>query len=57
VGDEIEERSLVPHFNVTTWEEIYPGWKNDRLKYYWKSRELRFSPWDASLMKDKEKIC
>ncbi|MFA7343581.1 MAG: phytanoyl-CoA dioxygenase family protein [Terrimicrobiaceae bacterium] len=55
--DEIEEKSLVPHMDVAAWEEIYAGWKNDRLKYYWKSRDLRLSPWDASLMQNKEKIC
>jgi len=56
-GDEIEELSLLPHMKVATWEEIYSGWKSDKLKYYWKSRELHFSPWDASLIQNKEKIC
>jgi hypothetical protein len=56
-SDEIEEKSLIPHFNVATWEEIYSGWKNEKLKYYWKTRELHFSPWDASLMQNKERIC
>jgi len=56
-GDEIEEQSLVPHMKAATWEQIYSGWKNDRLKYYWKSKELRFSPWDPSLLQAKERIC
>jgi len=56
----IEEQSLRPHMDVITWEEIYSGWKSDRLKYYWNSRPMRLAAWDASLLADnprKEKIC
>ncbi len=56
-SEPIEEKSLVPHMGVATWEELYAGWKNDRLKYYWRSQDLPLSPWDASLMQDKERIC
>lgn len=55
--EEIEEKSLAPHMNVATWDEIYAGWGNERLKYYWRSRSLQMSPWDASLLKSKERIC
>jgi hypothetical protein len=56
-AEELDEKSLEPHMNVANWEEIYRGWKNDKLKYYWKSKQLRLAPWDASLMQNKEKIC
>lgn len=56
-NEPIEEKSLVPHMAVATWEEIYAGWRNDQLKYYWKNRPLQFVPWDASLLKSKERIC
>ena len=55
--NDIEQLSLAPHMNVATWEEIYSGWKNDKLKYYWKSRDVHLSPWDGSLLQNKEKIC
>jgi hypothetical protein len=53
----IEERSLEPHMGEISWEEIYAGWKNDRLKYYWKGREPRVSPWDESVRWQKQRIC
>ena len=57
VADEIEEKSLQPHVNVATWEELYHGWQNDDLKYYWKRNDLKLSPWDRSLLIGKERIC
>jgi ectoine hydroxylase-related dioxygenase (phytanoyl-CoA dioxygenase family) len=53
----IEEKSLVPHMGVATWDEIYAGWQNEQLKYYWKSRSLQMSPWDGALLQSKERIC
>jgi ectoine hydroxylase-related dioxygenase (phytanoyl-CoA dioxygenase family) len=53
----IEEKSLAPHMNVATWDEIYSGWTNDALKYYWRSRTLQMSPWDPSFLKSKDRIC
>lgn len=55
--EEVEERSLAPHFNIASWDEIYRGWKNEKLKYYWKSKALKVSAWDNALMQNKEKIC
>jgi len=55
--ENIEEKSLQPHMDVITWDEVYAGWQNEKLKYYWKDRELKMSPWDDSLLKAKERIC
>ena len=55
--EEIEEKSLVPHIGIAPWEEIYRGWKNEKLQYYWNRNSLSFSPWDNSLLQSKEKIC
>ncbi len=55
--DEIEERSLAPHVGVATWEELYQGWTNEKLKYYWRAKDLRMSPWNPDYMQTKEKIC
>jgi ectoine hydroxylase-related dioxygenase (phytanoyl-CoA dioxygenase family) len=54
---EIEPQSLVPHGNVASWDELYRGWRNENLKYYWKSGPLKMSAWDPSLLQTKERIC
>ena len=37
VGAPIAEHMLEPHGpSQLTWDDIYPGWKSDELKYYWK---------------------
>ena len=53
----IDKSSLHPHMGVAKWPEIYRGWKNPDLKYYWKKRKLKFTPWDGSLLQKQEKIC
>jgi hypothetical protein len=54
---EIEERSLKVHCDVATWDEVYEGWTNDRLKYYWRRNDLVFSEWDSSLVQTHRNIC
>jgi len=54
--EDIHEASLKPHGDYT-WEDLYQGWKNPALQYYWKNRELRLSAWDPSLQWQKERIC
>lgn len=56
VNDVIDPKSLAPHI-PNDWEEIYSGWTDDTLKYYWKKLNLTFSEWDASILWQKEKIC
>ena len=37
VGEEIAEHMLLPHGpSKLSWEEIYPHWQHDDLKYYWR---------------------
>lgn len=55
--EEVEEKSLLPHFNIATWDELYAGWENEALQYYWRKKQLKMSPWDASLIKAKMRIC
>jgi hypothetical protein len=52
----IEERSLKPHCDLS-WEDIYAGWKNDDLKYYWLKSAPTLSPWDQSLHQPQRRIC
>lgn len=56
-GLPIEEKSLRPHREALTWEEIYAGWERDDLKYYWKKHAVMLSPWDESVRWQKERIC
>jgi hypothetical protein len=42
--EEIEERSLQPHFAVAPWEELYKGWKNEDLKFYRRKCPLNLCP-------------
>ena len=38
VGDNVAEHMLTPHSpSQLTWEDIYPDWRHDDLKYYWKA--------------------
>ena len=56
-NDEIEQKSLEPHRNILTWDEVYAGWESDRYQRYWEHRELTISPWDESIRWQKERIC
>jgi hypothetical protein len=46
-GLPIAEHMLQPHLqglHPFTWEEVYAGWDNDELKYYWKKYNLQVLP-------------
>ncbi|MCD9023072.1 phytanoyl-CoA dioxygenase family protein [Cohnella silvisoli] len=52
----IEAASLKPH-GPYEWEELYEGWTQEDLKYYWKGIDFRFTAFDESIRWQKEKIC
>jgi hypothetical protein len=54
---DIEQKSLVPHMTVATWDELYAGWTNEDLKYYWQKRDLKLSPWNPKYTTHSERIC
>ena len=54
--EEIDASSLKPHGNFT-WEELYEGWKNPDVQYYWKKHDLRLSTWDPVVRWQTERIC
>lgn len=56
VREEVEEKSLLPHCSLT-WEEIYAGWQQDDLKYYWRRLPLTYSEWDPRLLQPSRRIC
>lgn len=52
----IESRSLLPH-GPFEWDDIYMGWKNEKLKYYWNDLNLSISTFDVEIRWQKDKIC
>ena len=46
VSDPIAPGSILPHSQPNTWENIYGGWKNESLKYYWENYELEIAEYD-----------
>ena len=49
VGEEIADHMLLPHGpSRLSWDEIYPDWKADDLKYYWRDYENQVVERDMS---------
>ncbi|MDE2125710.1 MAG: phytanoyl-CoA dioxygenase family protein [Armatimonadetes bacterium] len=40
-ADAIHPSSLEPHLGVASWEEVYDGWPDDGLRYYWRALNPR----------------
>ena len=55
--DQVHISSLRPHMGGVQWRDLYRGWKNKRLKYYWKSKARQVMAWDSSLLKGSDPIC
>jgi hypothetical protein len=52
----VEQKSLLPHCDLT-WKEIYAGWEDGDLKYYWEKMPLCLVPWEDSYMQPSTRIC
>ena len=50
----IDEKALVPHCEMLTWEEVYAGWQSNELQYYWRQYDLDFQAHDPSLLEIQE---
>ncbi|MGH8776449.1 MAG: phytanoyl-CoA dioxygenase family protein [Jiangellaceae bacterium] len=55
--DEINDRSLQVHCDVLTWDQVYAGWPDGGVQWYWKDRDFSFSAWDEELKWQKHRIC
>lgn len=55
----VDRSSLQPHGGEAAlpWEEVYEGWVNEKLQYYWTELPLVLSDWDENVRWQKEKIC
>lgn len=49
VSEPIHESSLSVHCGVTSWEDIYSGWSDTALQYYWKQHELQMAAWSEEI--------
>lgn len=50
-GEALTEGCLKPHFNRTSWEEIYRNWESEQYQFYWKDKDFLVTPWDNTLHK------
>ena len=51
IDDPIAEHMLEPHlsnFSSFDWDNVYEGWDNDELQYYWQRQNLTVIPRDLS---------
>lgn len=55
--DPINDRSLLPHCDVDTWDNIYTGWTDESLQYYWQRRSVQLRPWNERIRWQHDKIC
>lgn len=55
-SEPIEEKSLKPHCKLS-WEEVYAGWTDENLQYYWAATAPKLSPWDSTLLQPAQRIC
>jgi len=47
-SEPIAPGSLQPHSQPSTWEEVYAGWPETELKYYWRKWEMEIKEYDNS---------
>ncbi len=47
-SEPIAPGSLLPHSQPSTWEEVYAGWPDLDLKYYWRKWDLEVREYDNS---------
>lgn len=56
VSEPMCEQNLKPHRAMATWEELYRGWPDDGLKYYWRKYDLKLTPFDWSYYEKRDRL-
>ncbi len=46
-GEPLTPLVLEPHFQLSTWDEIYEGWSSTEHQYYWRDLDYEVVPFDA----------
>ena len=49
--------AISPHCNVLHWDQVYEGWTDESLQYYWTGHDLQMVGYDEELRWQKHKIC
>lgn len=57
VDEAITPGSLTPHCDILSWDEVYEGWTDQSLQYYWRAHELLLTEWSKEMQWQKHKIC
>ena len=57
VREPIDPSSVQPHCGIGTWDDIYSGWSDPSLQYYWSTKNLSFSAWDEAVRWQQDRIC
>jgi len=56
VSEPVCEDALYPHRKFATWDEIYAGWTDSALKYYWEEMDLEIAPFDFSHYEKRDRV-
>ncbi len=56
VADPIAPGSLLPHSQPNTWENIYSGWEDEDLQYYWQEWDLEIKEYDNSYYEKRDEL-
>lgn len=49
--------SMSPHCSILDWREVYQGWTDERLQYYWHQFDVPITEWSQEMQWQKHKIC
>lgn len=56
LSEPIAPGSLLPHSQPNTWANIYDGWQNTDLTYYWKKWDLEIKEYDNSYREKRDEL-
>ena len=56
ISDPIAPGSLLPHSQPNTWENIYSGWGDNDLTYYWQNYDLEVKEYDTSYHEKRDEL-
>mmetsp|Transcript_23069 Transcript_23069/g.71926 ORF Transcript_23069/g.71926 Transcript_23069/m.71926 type:complete len:80 (+) Transcript_23069:15123-15362(+) len=48
--DIVSQRALTPNWDRATWPEVYAGWEDTSLQYYWERMDITVDEYDPNLV-------
>ena len=55
-SDPVSDLSLRTYANLLEWEEVYAGWRSDRLKYEWRRHAPKVVPYDTRYYEQRDRM-